>query len=118
MSKEKTAAPKGKAAKTEEVKKKAPPIQKASDLFKYTVADLASTLGIQESSIRVGLRASSFKREASAWGWNDKKSFDEVVAYFKERSGRKPETLKGKAKPVAPTTSKAAAKPSKGKKAA
>lgn len=103
MSKEK-ASKKASPAKEDTKKKKAPPIQKASDLYKYTVADLAKATGLQETSIRVGLRASPFTREASAWGWNDKKTFDEVVAYFKERAGRKPDvTPKGKKeKPVAP----------------
>lgn len=108
MSKEKTAAKgKGATAAKDEAKKKAPPIVKAADLYKYTVETLAADTGLQQSSIRVGLRASPFKREASAWGWNNKKEYDEVVAYFKERAGRKPDVTSkkdkpAKTKPVAP----------------
>lgn len=110
MSKKEATTAKGKNAPAkDETKKKAPPIVKAADLYKYTVETLAADTGLQQSSIRVGLRASPFKREASAWGWNNKKEYDEVVAYFKERAGRKPDVTskkdKGaKAKPVAPTT--------------
>ena len=75
--------------------KKEAPKAKAKDegeTFEFTVADLEKATGLQPASIRVGLRESEFGRSGKQWGWNSKKEFDEVVAFFKERSDRKPAT--------------------------
>lgn len=72
-----------------EEKKAAPAAEKSE--FKYGVSDLVESTGLQEASVRVALRASGFTRAGRSWGWNSKKEFDEVLAYFKERSSRKPD---------------------------
>lgn len=73
-----------------EEKKAAPAAEKTPE-FKYGVSDLVESTGLQEASVRVALRASGFTRAGRSWGWNSKKEFDEVLAYFKERSSRKPD---------------------------
>lgn len=100
--------------------KRQPPVRNASELFKFTVADLAKETGLKGASVRVGLRASPFAKDRDAgavWGWNSEKEFKEVVAYFKERSGRRPDTSgsgktsrKGADKPAEKPAAKAADK--------
>lgn len=85
--------------------------------------NLEEDTGLQPASIRVGLRESSFEKSGKAWGWNTKKEYDEVLAYFKERSARKPAMKAEEKAPAKPTRSRKAAneeaaKPTRRRKAA
>lgn len=106
MTKEKT-----KPAAKEKVKE-APA---AAAEFKYGIADIEKATGLLGTSIRVGLRASTFKKTGRTWGWNTKEELDKVLAFFKERKTRAPEMTKGKApaktETKAPAKSEAKAKP-------
>lgn len=88
--------------------------------FKYGVNDLVESTGLQEASVRVALRDSGFTRAGRSWGWNSKKEFDEVLAYFKERGSRKPDmTAANEAKAKKATgDKKAATKPTRKKEKA
>ena len=70
----------------------------------YTVKDVAEAVGLQEASVRVGLRDSDFEREGRSWTWSTKKAFDEVCKFFKDRSDRRPDLtpMSDKAKDKAP----------------
>lgn len=70
----------------------------------YTVKDVAEAVGLQEASVRVGLRDSDFEREGRSWTWSTKKAFDEVCKFFKDRSDRRPDLTpkSDKAKDKAP----------------
>ena len=52
---------------------------KASDEFKYTIADLAKSLGIKEASARIKLRKAEVPKAGRAYGWNNKTDFEKVV---------------------------------------
>jgi len=75
--------------------------------FKYTLEEVEKETGLKPASIRAALRTSDFKRSGSSWGWNTKAEFEQVLKYFKDRTGRRPDM---KAKEA---DKKAAAKPSK-----
>lgn len=82
-----------------------------TDEFKYGVKELADATGLQPASVRVGLRDSDFEKAGSQWGWNNQKEFDKVVAFFKDRSERRPDT--SKAETAKPKRGKAPAKSTK-----
>lgn len=59
----------------------------------YNVTDIASALGIQKASVRVGLRALGEKKRDKSYAW-DRQGFDRIVRELKDRGATVPEQLR------------------------
>ena len=74
---------KKKAAEKKAAEKKTAGAPKATEEFKFTVANLAEDLGIKEASVRVKLRNAEVEKAGRAYGWNKKTDYDKVLKQLK-----------------------------------
>jgi hypothetical protein len=51
--------------------------------FKYTVENLAEDLGVQQQTVRIGLRKHGIEKTGNVYGWNNEKDYKAVLAKLK-----------------------------------
>lgn len=55
------------------------PVKEKAPEFKYGVSDIATKLGIKETSVRVKLRNHEVPKAGRSYGWNSKEELQKVI---------------------------------------